>query len=92
MFSDCARCSSYPNDVANCRLVPDLRDPACCMVPECDDLPVNVTGQVGTVTGVAKPPTPATVLGSTASTRGAYFFFCLSVFWFLGSCTKIAIH
>ncbi|KAL8616408.1 hypothetical protein ACOMHN_032262 [Nucella lapillus] len=53
------RCPTYSNVGADCKFVPDVRDPTCCMIPDCTSPElVNVTGNVGVITGNRRTPTP----------------------------------
>ncbi|KAK7491400.1 hypothetical protein BaRGS_00017378, partial [Batillaria attramentaria] len=51
------RCAHFEGVTADCKLVPDARDPTCCMEPLCGEPSnLNVTGHVGVIEGSGKPP------------------------------------
>ncbi|PVD21493.1 hypothetical protein C0Q70_19667 [Pomacea canaliculata] len=51
-FYQCsARCASFSNVPLGCTLIPDIRDPQCCKIPECD----SATGAGGSLSGITSP-------------------------------------
>ncbi|XP_046570033.1 uncharacterized protein LOC124278355 [Haliotis rubra] len=53
------RCAYFNSIAPNCVMVPDPKDPSCCLAPQCDQTNKTVpTGVIGHITGYGLPPTP----------------------------------
>ncbi|KAK7115067.1 hypothetical protein V1264_001009 [Littorina saxatilis] len=70
LYTCSVRCPTYQNLPMGCTLQPDPADP-CCRVPRCQAgvnfVPVPVFGKGTVSTGIARPPNPNELMGTTST-------------------------